>query len=114
MDQRSVAQHATTEDALVLGASPRDALALEHASKALAALKGRQFVRPDEIKRLAPAVLAHRVIVSAQARMRGRVAEQAINDVPASVPVPAEESALDGTGAEGTRQAHPKSQHGQE
>jgi MoxR-like ATPase len=78
-----------------LGASPRAALALEHAAQALAAINGRAFVRPDEIKQLAPAVLAHRLILSAQARLRGRAADQAIKDVIESVPTPVETVGLD-------------------
>ncbi len=88
-----------SQPAIDLGASPRAALALEHASQALAAINGRAFVRPDEIKRLAPAILAHRLILSAQARMRGRAAEQTITDLLASVPTPVEEVGLDGSGA---------------
>jgi MoxR-like ATPase len=73
-----------------LGASPRAALALEHASQALAAIQGRSFVRPDEVKRLAPIVLTHRLILTAQARLRGRAAEQLLTEVIESVPVPVE------------------------
>src|ERR1051326_671922 len=83
--------HATrSQNVIELGASPRAALALEHASQALAAINGRSFVRPDEVKRLASSVLAHRVILSAQARLRGRVAEQTITDLIASIPTPVE------------------------
>jgi len=87
LDLVRVTRNQTTID---LGASPRAALALEHASQALAAIVGRPFVRPDEVKRLAPAVLAHRVILSAQARARGRSAEQTITELIGSTPVPVE------------------------
>lgn len=73
-----------------LGASPRAALALEHASQALAAIGGRSFVRPDEVKRLAPMVLAHRLILTAQSRLRGRTAEHLLAEIIESVPVPVE------------------------
>ncbi len=89
-----------------LGASPRAALALEHASQALAAIEGRTFVRPDEVKRIAPAVLGHRLMLSAQARLRGRSTEQVLAEVVASVPVPVEELLLTGTGTEDARQGH--------
>jgi MoxR-like ATPase len=89
-------KHATIE----LGASPRAALALEHASQALAAIQGHSFVRPDEVKRLAPAVLAHRLLLSPQARLRGRGAEQVLHEVLENVPVPVEV-----TGAEGAQTA---------
>lgn len=83
--------HATRKQStLELGASPRGALALEHASQALAAIQGRAFVRPDEVKRLAPPVLAHRLILSSQARLRGRTAEQVLAEILQDVPVPVE------------------------
>ena len=83
-------QASRTHSAIALGASPRAALALEHASQALAALAGRTFVRPDEVKRLAPAILSHRLILSSQARLRGRAAEQALAEILETVPVPVE------------------------
>jgi MoxR-like ATPase len=82
---------ATREQSFIeLGASPRATLALEHASQALAAIQGRSFVRPDEVKRLAPVVLAHRLILTAQARLRGRAAEQLLAELIEGVPVPVE------------------------
>ncbi len=92
--------HATIE----LGASPRAALALEHASQALAAIQGRTFVRPDEVKRLAPAVLAHRLMLSASARLRGRGAEQALHEVLEAVPVPVEAPSAEESQREGGEQ----------
>ena len=85
-----VIQATRSHSTIALGASPRAALALEHASQALAALAGRTFVRPDEVKRLAPAILSHRLILSSQARLRGRAAEQALTEILESVPVPVE------------------------
>ena len=61
-------------------------------AQALAAIKGRGYVLPDDVKRLAPAVLTHRLIVSAQSRLRGRGAADVLNDVLASVPVPVEDT----------------------
>ena len=80
--------HASIE----LGASPRATLALYRASQALAAIDGRAYVLPDDVKRLAPAVLAHRLITTAQSRLRGRGAADVLNEVLATVPVPVEES----------------------
>ena len=74
-----------------LGASPRGTLALYRAAQALAAIDGRGYVLPDDVKRLAPAVLAHRLITSAQSRLRGRDATELLNEVVASVPAPVEE-----------------------
>jgi MoxR-like ATPase len=76
--------------ALQLGASPRATLALYRCAQALAALQGRGFVLPDDAKRLAPVVLGHRVIASAQARLRGRSSAEILAEVIASVPVPVE------------------------
>ncbi len=73
-----------------LGASPRGSLYLYRASQALAALRGRDFVLPDDVKYLTPSVLTHRLIISAQTRLRGRTAEQVVKDVVDSVPVPVE------------------------
>ena len=65
-------------------------MALYQASQAWAALQGRDFVLPDDVKRLAPAVLSHRLMISAQAQLRGRRPEELIEDIVAAVPVPVE------------------------
>ena len=56
---------------VALGASPRGSLALHRASQALAAIRGRGYVLPDDVKELAPSILAHRVLVSAEHSLRG-------------------------------------------
>jgi MoxR-like ATPase len=76
-----------------LGASPRASLALYRASQALAASAGRDFVLPDDVKRLAGPVLRHRLFLSADAEMRGRTADAYVHQLLAKVPVPAEENA---------------------
>jgi MoxR-like ATPase len=73
---------------LALGVSPRGALALQRAARALAASLGREYVVPDDVKRLAPAVLEHRVMVAPDAQLRGIAAESAIRSLLGSVPVP--------------------------
>lgn len=73
-----------------LGASPRASLALYQTAQAWAAIQGREYVIPDDIKFLAPYVLCHRLIISAQAQLRGRDARQLIQDIVDSVPVPVE------------------------
>ncbi len=84
--------HATREHAsLQLGASPRAMLALYHASQALAALRGRPFVIPDDVKYLVNFVLVHRIIPKAESHLRGHTAEKALQEVLGSVPVPVEE-----------------------
>lgn len=74
-----------------LGASPRASIALFRASQARAAIHGRDYVLPDDVKRQAPAVLGHRLFLDADAQMRGRTAAAVVTDVLARVPVPAEE-----------------------
>lgn len=56
---------------VALGASPRGSLALHRAAQALAAIRGRSYVLPDDVKELAPSILAHRVLVSAEHSLRG-------------------------------------------
>ena len=75
---------------LSLGASPRAALALYRTSQAMAAVDGREFVTPDDVKRLAVPVLAHRLVLNSTSRLRGRAAEQIVNEVLSTVPVPIE------------------------
>jgi MoxR-like ATPase len=89
--------HATRKHAAVeLGASPRAMLALYNASQALAALRGRAFVTPDDIKYLFTPVLIHRIITRSESRLHGHKAEQTLKDILASVAVPVEE--VPGTG----------------
>ncbi|RMD52573.1 MAG: MoxR family ATPase [Candidatus Thermofonsia bacterium] len=73
-----------------LGASPRATMALYHTCQALAAIRGRDFVIPDDVKTMAPYVLTHRLIVNPQTRLRGRRPEDVIRDVVNTVPVPVE------------------------
>jgi MoxR-like ATPase len=81
---RATRQH----PALDLGASPRASLALFRAARALALIRGRPYLLPDDIKRLAPYVLPHRLILSSQTRLRGRDAAGVVDEVLRSVPVP--------------------------
>jgi MoxR-like ATPase len=83
--------HATREHAsLQLGASPRAMLALYHTSQVLAALRGRSFVIPDDVKYLAVVTLSHRIIPKAESSLRGSSAEQALKEIMDSVAVPVE------------------------
>jgi MoxR-like ATPase len=74
-----------------LGVSPRGALALYKTCQALAALRGRTFVIPDDVKYLAPPVLTHRIIISPQTRLRGRRPEEVMMEIVNTVPVPVQE-----------------------
>ena len=71
-----------------LGASPRGALGLYRTGQALAGLQGRDYVIPDDIKRLAEAVLAHRLIISPSARIKNVDAQAVVDELLQSVPVP--------------------------
>ena len=71
-----------------LGASPRASLGLYRCSQAMAAIQGRDYVSPDDIKLLAPYALAHRMILKSQARLRERTAEDVVVQIPDQTPVP--------------------------
>ncbi len=83
---RATREHASVE----LGASPRATLSLFRAARALAAVRGRDYVLPDDVKQLAPAVLGHRIMLSSQSRLRGRDAESLVRDLLDELPVPVE------------------------
>jgi len=80
-------------DGVDLGASPRAALALYRAGQAHAAIRGRAYVLPDDVKAQAVAVLRHRLFLNADAQMRGRTTTAIIAEVLARTPVPAEDVA---------------------
>ncbi len=71
-----------------LGASPRGSLALFRAVQARAALEGRDYALPEDVQALAVPVLAHRLILSPQARLEGRTPEEVVRDLLAQVPTP--------------------------
>src|ERR671923_2966156 len=73
---------------LYLGASPRAGLALLRVAKARALVAGRDFVDPDDVKTVAPSVLAHRLILAPEARASGQGAEELVADVVERTPVP--------------------------
>jgi MoxR-like ATPase len=73
---------------VALGASPRGTMALYHAAQAWAAIRGRAFVVPDDVKRLAPYVLTHRILIQPQVRLRGRKPEEIVAEIVDTVPVP--------------------------
>ena len=71
-----------------LGASPRGSLALFHTTRAYAALEGRTYVIPDDVKTLLVATFAHRLIISPSARLKNVEARAIVEQISASVPVP--------------------------
>ena len=65
-------------------------MSLHAASQSLAAIRGRNYVLPDDVKYLAVPALAHRLIIQAEARLRGHSMESMINEIVSKVPVPLE------------------------
>ncbi len=85
-----VARATREHDEIQLGASPRATMALFQSAQAWAAIKGRDYVLPDDIKTLAPHVLTHRLMISPQAQLRGRQPSELVADIVESVSVPVE------------------------
>ncbi len=79
-----------THNAVELGVSPRGTLALYRAAQAYAAIHGHNYVMPDDVKKLARVILAHRMIATSQSQMHRDVMEQIIDDVLRTVAVPVE------------------------
>ncbi len=79
----------TREDAsLYLGASPRASIAILHTAKAHAAINGRDFVTPDDIKVVAPPVLGHRIVLAPEREMEGMTAAQVVGQILDAVEIP--------------------------
>ncbi len=101
---RQVTLHEVVEDYLLdvvratrqhqdisLGVSPRGSLALYHTARALAAIRGRDFVVPDDVKDLITPVLAHRLVLRPETRLRSRSIDEVLAEIVEQVPVPVEE-----------------------
>jgi MoxR-like ATPase len=84
----TVAAETRTLPQLRLGISPRGTIAVAKAAQALAATQGRSFVTVDDLKTVAPFVLAHRMLLRPEFEIQGRTAEELLDTVLASVPVP--------------------------
>ncbi len=84
---RATREHPSVE----LGASPRASLGLHQACQALAALRGRNYVIPDDVKELAAPALAHRLLTRTEMRLKGQSAEAIIKEIVAQTPVPVED-----------------------
>ena len=82
-------------EALELGASPRGTLALVRMARGLAAVRGRDFVVPDDVKQVSAAVLAHRVVLRSESWVRGVTAAQVLAEVTEQVPLPEPLTAAD-------------------
>jgi len=81
--------HATRNHKMIeLGASPRASLALMHAAKAMAAISGRDFVLPEDIKVVAMPVLSHRIVLTPEAEMEGITEEEVLNSLLSGIEIP--------------------------
>jgi MoxR-like ATPase len=81
---RNTRQH----DDIALGGSPRASMALYRSSQALAAIRGHDFVLPDDVKRMAPPVLCHRLIVRPESRLRKVTPANVVNEILTETSVP--------------------------
>ena len=77
-----------SHDSVYLGASPRGSLALQRLGQARAIIDGRDFVLPDDVKALVYPALGHRIILNAQARVKGATTQQTLEDCLQHLPVP--------------------------
>ena len=83
-----IAQASRKHNALQLGVSTRGAIYLLRAAQAYALLNGRDYVLPEDVQHMAAPVLAHRLVLSPEARMRNMTAERVLANVIGSVQVP--------------------------
>lgn len=83
-----IANGTRNHSSVYLGASPRGSIALMKAAQAYAFMYGRDYVLPDDIQHLAPAVFVHRIILRSEAKFEGITAEEVVGRVIARVPVP--------------------------
>ncbi|MEM6893715.1 MAG: MoxR family ATPase [Bacteroidota bacterium] len=84
----SIVNNTRTNANLYLGASPRASIALMEASKALAAIQGRDFITPEDIKKVAAPVLAHRIILTPEREMEGLTAHEVVRQIVESIEIP--------------------------
>ncbi len=88
-----IAEATRTHPDLLLGASPRATLFLQRATRTRAAILGRDYVTPDDVKALLEPILNHRMVLQPEAQMRGTSIAKTIGDVAGSVPVPGSQGA---------------------
>jgi MoxR-like ATPase len=73
---------------ILLGGSPRASMALLHCAQSFAAIQGFDFVSPDDVKRIAPHVLGHRLILKPESRIRKKTVRGVLDEILNTVPVP--------------------------
>jgi len=84
----TIVDNTRTNANLYLGASPRASIAIMDASKALAAISGRDFITPDDIKKVASPILAHRIILTPEREMEGLTAEKVVLQLIETIEIP--------------------------
>ncbi|WP_310992062.1 AAA family ATPase [Aequorivita marina] len=84
----AIIDNTRTNANLYLGASPRASLAIMNASKALAAMSGRDFVTPDDIKKIAPSVLRHRIMLTPEREMEGITPDKVVQQIIETIEIP--------------------------
>jgi MoxR-like ATPase len=84
----SVIQQTRNSKVIYLGASPRASVALMQSAKALALIQGREFVTPEDIKQIAPFIIQHRILLTAEAEMEGHTPLKVIQRLIEKVEVP--------------------------
>ncbi len=84
----AIVDNTRTNSNLFLGASPRASLAIMNASKALAAMNGRDFVTPDDIKKITPSVLRHRIMLTPEREMEGITADKVVQQILETIEIP--------------------------
>jgi MoxR-like ATPase len=85
---RDIIVASRSRDELLLGGSPRASIALLKASKAYAAINGRDYVIPDDVRYLLPKVLSHRLIVKPELELENTTPAEVINHLLAEIKVP--------------------------
>ncbi|MCF6239952.1 MAG: magnesium chelatase, partial [Bacteroidales bacterium] len=83
-----IVHHTRHNNSLYLGASPRASVVIMNAAKALAAIRGRDFVKPEDIKEIIEPVLNHRIILSPEKEMEGVTIQKVITQIVDKVEVP--------------------------
>ncbi|WP_419212186.1 AAA family ATPase [Maribacter sp. X9] len=84
----AIVNNTRTNANLYLGASPRASIAILDASKAVAAINGRDFVTPDDIKKVVAPILCHRIILTPEREMEGFTAEKVVHDLIQTIEIP--------------------------
>ncbi|MCY2968186.1 MAG: MoxR family ATPase [Planctomycetota bacterium] len=84
----SIVRNTRDHDDIALGGSPRASMALYRCAQAVAAIRGNDFVLPDDVKRMAPAVLSHRIIIRPESRLRKVTPAAVVTEILTETPVP--------------------------